>query len=65
VEEQVSLRQQRILEPDPNGATSTESEETYARWKSARNKALVEDSRPSISVETVTAASHEATADPP
>ena len=63
VEEQVSLRQQRVLEPDPDGTTSTESEETYLRWKGAREEALLAGSKPSISVQTVTAASREAAAD--
>jgi ATP-dependent helicase/nuclease subunit A len=59
VEEQVSLRQQRILEPDPDGMTSAESEENYSGWKRARDEALVAGSRPSISNQTVTAASRE------
>jgi ATP-dependent helicase/nuclease subunit A len=63
VEEQVSLRQQRVLEPDPEGTTSTESEETYVRWKGAREEALLAGSKPSISVQTVTAASRKAAAD--
>jgi ATP-dependent exoDNAse (exonuclease V) beta subunit len=56
VQEEVSLRQQRILEMDPDG-TAAASEESYARWKSGRDEALVGGSRPSISVQTVTAAS--------
>jgi hypothetical protein len=58
--EEVSLRQQRILEVDPDGTTGAASEESYARWKSGRQGALVGGSRPSISVQTVTAASREA-----
>jgi ATP-dependent exoDNAse (exonuclease V) beta subunit len=63
VQEEVSLRQQRILEVDPDGTTGAASEESYARWKSGRDDALVEGSRPSISVQTVTAASHSAAGD--
>ena len=37
VEEQASLRQQRILEADPDGAAAAASEENYARWKIARD----------------------------
>ena len=33
VEEEASLRQQRILEPDPDGTAAAASEENYARWK--------------------------------
>ena len=61
-EEQVSLRQQRVLEPDLDGTTSAESEEAYVRWKGARDEALLAGSQPSISVQTVTAASREAAA---
>jgi ATP-dependent helicase/nuclease subunit A len=57
VEEEASLRQQRILETDKDGAAAAASEENYARWKLARDEVLARASRPSISVETVTAAS--------
>jgi ATP-dependent helicase/nuclease subunit A len=57
VEEEVSLRQQRILEPDPDGTTSTSSEENYASWQRARDETLLAGSRPSISAQTMTAAS--------
>ena len=63
VEEQVSLRQQRILEADPDGTASAASEENYARWKLARDEVLARASRPSISVQTVTAASRGAAGD--
>jgi len=56
VEEEISLRQQRILEADRDGIASAASEENYARWKLARDEVLAEASRPSISVQTVTAA---------
>ena len=57
VEEQVSLRQQRILEADPDGTASAASEENYARWRIARDEVLAGASRPSISVQTVTSLS--------
>jgi ATP-dependent exoDNAse (exonuclease V) beta subunit len=57
VQEEISLRQQRILEADPDGAASAASEENYARWKLARDETIARASRPSISVQTVTAAS--------
>jgi hypothetical protein len=57
VREEVSLRQQRILEVDPDGTAAAASEGTYARWKFGRDESLVGGSRPSISVQTVTAAS--------
>jgi ATP-dependent exoDNAse (exonuclease V) beta subunit len=60
VQEEVSLRQQRILEVDPDGTGAAASEESYARWKFGRDEALVGGSRPSISVQTVTAASRSA-----
>jgi ATP-dependent exoDNAse (exonuclease V) beta subunit len=55
VEEQAPLRQQRILEVDPDGAAATASEASYADWKSARQETLTRASRPSLSVQTVTA----------
>jgi ATP-dependent helicase/nuclease subunit A len=63
VQEEVSLRQQRILEVDPDGTTAAASEESYARWRFARDELLAEASRPSISVQTVTAASRGAAGD--
>jgi ATP-dependent exoDNAse (exonuclease V) beta subunit len=63
VEEQISLRQQRILEADPDGTASAASEENYTRWKFARDGVLARASRPSISVQAVTAASRGAAGD--
>jgi ATP-dependent exoDNAse (exonuclease V) beta subunit len=51
VQEQTPLRQQRMLEADPDGT----SEESYANWKAARDELIVSASRPSKSVRTVTA----------
>ena len=48
---------------DPDGTAAAASEESYARWKFGRDEALVGGSRPSISVQTVTAASRSAVGD--
>jgi ATP-dependent helicase/nuclease subunit A len=48
------LRQQRILEPDPDGTAAAASEANYARWKTARHEILASASHPSLSVQTVT-----------
>ena len=53
VEEEASLRQQRILESDKDGAAAAASEGNYARWKLARDEVLAKASHPSISVQTV------------
>jgi hypothetical protein len=50
VEEQAPLRQQRILEPDPDGTAAAASEAHYVRWKAARGEVLASASRPSLSV---------------
>ena len=54
MEEQAPLRQQRILEPDPDGTAAAASEASYAGWKAARGEVLAVASRPSLSVQTVT-----------
>jgi ATP-dependent exoDNAse (exonuclease V) beta subunit len=54
VQEQAPLRQQRILEADSDGT----SEKSYASWKAAREEVIVSASRPSKSVQTVTALAH-------
>jgi ATP-dependent exoDNAse (exonuclease V) beta subunit len=54
VQEQAPLRQQRILEADPDGT----SEKSYASWKAAREEVIASASRPSKSVQTVTRLAH-------
>jgi ATP-dependent helicase/nuclease subunit A len=54
VEEQAPLRQQRILEADPEGVSAAASEEHYTYWKVSRDEVLSGASRPSMSVQTVT-----------
>ena len=51
MQEQAPLRQQHILEADPDGT----SEKSYASWKAAREEVIVSASRPSKWVQTVTA----------
>jgi ATP-dependent helicase/nuclease subunit A len=55
VEKHAALRHQRILEVDPDGAAAAASEQNYAAWKHEREALLSRASRPSISVQTVTA----------
>jgi ATP-dependent helicase/nuclease subunit A len=55
VEEHGALRHQRILEAGSDGIPGTESERDYAVWKNRRANLLSESSRPSISIQTVTA----------
>jgi hypothetical protein len=54
VEENVGVRQQRLLEADESGAALARGEEAYVRWKETRSTAVAEASRPSIQVQTVT-----------
>jgi ATP-dependent exoDNAse (exonuclease V) beta subunit len=59
VEEEASLRQQRILESDKDGSAAAASEENYGRWKLAWDEVLAQASRPSIAVRTVTSLARE------
>jgi hypothetical protein len=45
VEEEISLRQRRILEADPHGTAAAASEENYTRWKRERDEVLARASR--------------------
>jgi ATP-dependent helicase/nuclease subunit A len=54
-EENVGVRQQRILEADESGAEVTRGEQTYIQWKEGRSAAIAEASRPAIRVQTVAA----------
>jgi hypothetical protein len=56
VEENVALRQQRILEADESGAEVARGEQAYAQWKDSRLAAIAKASCPTIKVQTVTAA---------
>ena len=55
VEEHAALRNQRILEVDPDKLVVAESEQDYAAWKKGRTDLLSRASQLSISVQTVTA----------
>jgi ATP-dependent exoDNAse (exonuclease V) beta subunit len=55
VEENVGVRQQRILEADESGAEVTRGEQAYAQWKESRSTAIEKASCPTIKVQTVTA----------
>lgn len=55
VEENVGVRQQRILEADESGTEVARGEQTYAQWKEGRSAALAKASEPSIKVQTATA----------
>jgi ATP-dependent helicase/nuclease subunit A len=61
VEEQAPLRQQHILQADPEGTAAAAGEQMYARWKSVREETVDRASRPSISVQTVTSLARGAT----
>jgi ATP-dependent exoDNAse (exonuclease V) beta subunit len=55
LEENVGLRQQRVLEADESGAEVARGERAYAQWKQGRLAAIASASRPTIKVQTVTA----------
>jgi ATP-dependent exoDNAse (exonuclease V) beta subunit len=53
-EEQAPVRQQHILQADPEGEAAAAGEQMYAQWKAARAETLARASRPSMAVQTVT-----------
>jgi len=54
-EENVGVRQQRILEADESGAEVARGEQAYILWKEGRSAAIAQASRPSITVQAATA----------
>jgi ATP-dependent exoDNAse (exonuclease V) beta subunit len=54
-EENVGVRQQRILEADESGTEVVRGEQAYIQWKEGRLAAIAQASRPSITVQTATA----------
>jgi ATP-dependent helicase/nuclease subunit A len=54
-EENVGVRQQRILEADESGTEVAGGEQSYNRWKASRSAAVAEASEPTIKVQTATA----------
>jgi ATP-dependent exoDNAse (exonuclease V) beta subunit len=63
VDEHGALRHQRILEVGSDRAGGTESEQDYTAWKNCRTDLLSKASRPSISVQTVTALASSSTSE--
>jgi ATP-dependent exoDNAse (exonuclease V) beta subunit len=55
VEENVGLRQQRILEADESGVEVAQGEQAYTQWKQGRLAAIEKASWPTIKAQTVTA----------
>jgi ATP-dependent exoDNAse (exonuclease V) beta subunit len=54
-EENVGVRQQRILEADESGVEVARGEQSYSQWKERRSAAVAQASDPSIRVRTATA----------
>ncbi len=54
-EENVGVRQQRILEADESGAEVFRGEQSFAEWKEGRSAAVAQASQPTIRVQTATA----------
>lgn len=55
VEENVGLRQQRVLEADESGVEVARGEQAYKEWKKARFAAIEKASCPNLKVQTATA----------
>jgi len=60
-DEQVGLRQQRILEADAEGVAAEEGMRAHERWQARRGSALARGGRPSLVVAPVTALAAAAT----
>jgi ATP-dependent helicase/nuclease subunit A len=54
VEENVGVRQQRILEADESGTEVARGEQSYNQWKEHRSAAVAQASLPTIKVQTAT-----------
>jgi ATP-dependent exoDNAse (exonuclease V) beta subunit len=55
VEENVGVRQQRLLEADESGTEVARGEQSYIQWNERRSAAVGQASRPTIKVQTATA----------
>jgi ATP-dependent exoDNAse (exonuclease V) beta subunit len=64
-EEQVGLRQQRILEADTEGTAAEEGSRAHERWQARRAEALAAGGRPSLLVAPVTGLAAAAPGDEP
>ena len=58
-EEELGLRQQRILEADASGAAAAESVRAHAEWQEERRRTLEQGARPLLRVAPVTALAQE------
>jgi ATP-dependent exoDNAse (exonuclease V) beta subunit len=54
-EENVGVRQQRILEADESGTEVARGEQSYLQWKESRSAEVAQASQPTIKVQTATA----------
>jgi ATP-dependent helicase/nuclease subunit A len=54
VEENVGVRQQRILEADESGTEVARGEQSYSQWKKDRSATVAQASLPTIKVQTAT-----------
>jgi ATP-dependent exoDNAse (exonuclease V) beta subunit len=63
-QQDVGLRQQRILEADESGDVAAEGIRAHERWQASRRDTLERGARPSVSVATVTALAAGAATDP-
>jgi ATP-dependent exoDNAse (exonuclease V) beta subunit len=54
-EENVGVRQQRVLEADESGTEVARGEQSYIQWKESRSAAVGQASQPTIKVQTATA----------
>jgi ATP-dependent exoDNAse (exonuclease V) beta subunit len=54
-EENVGVRQKRILEADETGTAVARGEHSYTQWKEGRSAAVAQASQPTIKVQTATA----------
>ncbi|HEX9294940.1 MAG TPA: UvrD-helicase domain-containing protein [Polyangiaceae bacterium] len=58
-QDDVGLRQQRILAADEGGAVATEGERLHAEWEARRTSLLAQGAKPSFRIATVTQLKHE------
>ncbi len=56
------MRQRQVLQADESGERADASEQAHRRWQERRAKAIVDGSRPSLDVKTITDASKEGNA---
>jgi ATP-dependent helicase/nuclease subunit A len=57
-QEEVGLRQQRILEADASGAAAKEGERTHAAWRAGRDRSIESGRVPTLAVSAVTDLAH-------